>query len=234
MYCCNCALKMCVAADRVVHRAGGGREGHVRAPFRPERLGVVRPSGLATGLAQGLSAGAYEAAGGVYDLFAKPVQGGIRGGLVGAAGGLASGVTNLFARPLRGGKILLEKVLRGAKGDEVDDSESGLNADGYVESTESIGAEALSDGDRNIETAYVKAAKVMRIWRQIDTDGNRCVDEKEMTAFLRSKLTDSAVRVSSSLFDAVDSNGDRMLTFAEFAWAMADEETSLEELFSVV
>ena len=83
VYCQSCALKMCCEADQALHRDGSGRERHVRAPYRPSRWGVVSPENVAKGLKQGLGAAAYEMAGGIYDLFAKPVEGAIRGGAKG-------------------------------------------------------------------------------------------------------------------------------------------------------
>jgi len=85
VFCSNCGLKMGCEEDGAVHREGGGREGHLRAPFRPCRWGVAPPQGLAEGLQQGLGAAACEVAGGLYDLFAKPVQGAFKGGAVGYA-----------------------------------------------------------------------------------------------------------------------------------------------------
>jgi hypothetical protein len=87
IYCSECGLKMCEGVDRALHRAGAGREGHVRIPYRPCRWGVVDPTSILSGVNQGLNVAAYEMVGGLYDLFAKPVLGAAAGGVTGAVRG---------------------------------------------------------------------------------------------------------------------------------------------------
>lgn len=116
VFCGTCGLKLCTEADRVIHRASSGREDHVRLPFRPSRWGVVAPDSVLDGISQGFGVAASEMAGGLYDLFAKPIHGGLKGGARGAAVGMATGAINLFARPALGGKVLIERVYTGTKG----------------------------------------------------------------------------------------------------------------------
>lgn len=115
VYCSDCGLKMCCEVDEVVHRVAGGRENHSRVPFRCMRWGVIPPETILGGLEQGMGAVAYEVAGGLYDLVAKPIQRGMEGGARGAAKGLAEGLTALVARPIKGGGILIDRVFRGAQ-----------------------------------------------------------------------------------------------------------------------
>ena len=79
---------------------------------------------------------AYEIAGGVYDLFAKPITGAMEGGVMGAVhgtgeGGLTSlylkcaiderlillicrtGLVNVVARPMKGGAVFVERLATG-------------------------------------------------------------------------------------------------------------------------
>jgi sterol 3beta-glucosyltransferase len=116
VYCPDCDLKMCEAAHKVVHRRGSGREKHVCIPFRSCRWGVVGPAGIVSGAVEGLVTVGYEMAGGLYDLFAKPIKGAAKNGIIGAGAGAVNGLVNLFARPLKGGKILVDKVASGAVG----------------------------------------------------------------------------------------------------------------------
>ena len=116
VYCPDCGLKMCEEAHKVVHRVGSGRENHQCIPFRSCRWGVVGPSGVLSGVSSGMAAVTYEVAGGVYDLFAKPIKGAVRNGFQGAGTGVKEGFSNFFARPLKGGKIMMDKVVVGASG----------------------------------------------------------------------------------------------------------------------
>jgi hypothetical protein len=56
----------------------------------------------------GMGAVAYEVAGGLYDLVAKPIQRGREEGAVGVAKGVAEGVKAMVARPIKGGGIFIE------------------------------------------------------------------------------------------------------------------------------
>lgn len=116
VFCPECDLKLSEEAHKVIHRRGSGRENHQCIPFRCCRWGVVGPTGVLSGINQGVAIASYELAGGLYDLFAKPIKGAARGGFVGAGTGVAVGLHNLFARPMRGGKIMVEKVISGAAG----------------------------------------------------------------------------------------------------------------------
>ena len=75
IYCPDCDLKMCEEAHRVAHRPGSGREAHQCIPFRCSRWGVIGPSGVLSAINQGVADAGYELAGGLYDLFAKPIKG---------------------------------------------------------------------------------------------------------------------------------------------------------------
>ncbi len=55
--------------------------------FKCSHAFVVIPDGVA----QGVSAAAYEIAGGVYDLLHKPIQGAMEGGVMGAMHGTTEG-----------------------------------------------------------------------------------------------------------------------------------------------
>jgi hypothetical protein len=129
VYCPECDLKMCEDAHKVVHRQGSGRESHQCIPFRSCRWGVVGPSGVLRGVASGAAVVSYELAGGLYDLFSKPIKGAAKNGLKGASDGAKEGLTNLFARPLKGGKILMDKVTIGAAGGA---SEKGSSIEGAL------------------------------------------------------------------------------------------------------
>ena len=83
VYCFECGLKMCSEADSFIHRKGGYREDHTRVPFHSMKYGVARPRGVLGSVGQGVGVMAYEIAGGVYDVFAKPVKGAVNGGVSG-------------------------------------------------------------------------------------------------------------------------------------------------------
>lgn len=66
--------------------------------YRCATWGVVGPSGVLSGLNQGVAIASYELAGGLYDLFAKPIKGAANKGLAGAGQGAVDGVVSFFAR----------------------------------------------------------------------------------------------------------------------------------------
>ena len=129
VYCPTCGLKMSLEADRVVHRKSGGRDYHLRVPYRASRWGVVPPSSVLEGLNQGVGVAAYEMAGGLWDLFTKPIIGAMEKGATGAAEGVAQGIVNFIARPVIGGQILLERVMTGALSSPRDDFTADENLD---------------------------------------------------------------------------------------------------------
>ncbi len=110
IYCQTCGLKMCGAVDAVVHRTASN---HVRVPFRNSHYGIRDPKSALTGLQHGVGIASYEIAGGIYDLFAKPIEGAVKGGVIGALHGTKVGVAHFIARPIYGGTVLLERVHTG-------------------------------------------------------------------------------------------------------------------------
>ena len=116
VYCPACGLKMANDVDAILHRPDGPRSNHNRVPFRAVRWGVVPPSSALGGLGQGVSVAMYEAAGGLYDLFAKPINGAAEGGVVGAGKGMAEGLVQFIARPIAGADMLVERVYTGVRG----------------------------------------------------------------------------------------------------------------------
>jgi hypothetical protein len=113
VYCPTCGLKMTLDVDRVIHRRGSGRSDHERVPFRSSRWGVVGPQNTLEGATQGTSLAAYEFAGGIYDLFSKPVAGAREEGVSGAVKGVGKGLVSFIARPMIGGKMMVERVYTG-------------------------------------------------------------------------------------------------------------------------
>lgn len=83
IYCGDCGLKLSEEADTIIHRTTGGRAHHERVPYRPSKWGVVSPTNILEGINQGVNVAAYELAGGLYDLFAKPVEGAAKDGIIG-------------------------------------------------------------------------------------------------------------------------------------------------------
>jgi hypothetical protein len=84
VFCSDCSLKMCQEMDSFLHREDGGKDSHSRVPYRPSRWGIVPPENIAKGIKQGFGGAAYEMAGGLYDLFAKPVIRAQEKGAIGA------------------------------------------------------------------------------------------------------------------------------------------------------
>lgn len=119
VYCRDCGLKMSTQVDQVAHRPKGGRQSHLRVPYRCVKWGVDPPSGLIEGLQQGFGVAAYEIAGGIYDLVAKPIEGGRECGALGVAQGVAEGVVSFVARPIKGGQILIDRISQSVSHDQV-------------------------------------------------------------------------------------------------------------------
>jgi hypothetical protein len=119
IYCRDCGLKMSSQVNQVVHRMKGGRQHHLRVPYRCVRWGVDPPNGLAEGLQQGFGVAAYEIAGGLYDLVAKPIEGGMENGAKGVAQGVADGVVSFIARPIKGGQILIDRITQSVSNDPI-------------------------------------------------------------------------------------------------------------------
>eukprot|EP00604_Paraphysomonas_vestita_P000020 CAMPEP_0174825612 /NCGR_PEP_ID=MMETSP1107-20130205/42931_1 /TAXON_ID=36770 /ORGANISM="Paraphysomonas vestita, Strain GFlagA" /LENGTH=696 /DNA_ID=CAMNT_0016057393 /DNA_START=331 /DNA_END=2418 /DNA_ORIENTATION=+ len=119
VYCRDCGLKMSSLVDQVVHRQRGGRFYHLRVPYRCVKWGVDPPIGLVEGLQQGFGVAAYEIAGGIYDLLAKPIEGARESGATGAAKGVAKGVVSFIARPIKGGQILIDRISQSVSNDQV-------------------------------------------------------------------------------------------------------------------
>ena len=119
VYCRDCGLKMSTLVDQVVHRQRGGRFYHLRVPYRCVKWGVDPPVGLVEGLQQGFGVAAYEIAGGLYDLVAKPIEGGRESGAKGVAEGVAKGVVSFIARPIKGGQILIDRISQSVSNDQI-------------------------------------------------------------------------------------------------------------------
>eukprot|EP01038_Epipyxis_sp_PR26KG_P006179 gene6179-8510_t len=110
VYCQSCDLKMSLEVDEIVHRKSELYNDHIRIPFRPSRWGIVPPKTVVDGLQQGLGVAMAEFAGGVWDLFAKPIEGGMNNGIKGIACGMAVGMKNVVTRPVKGGKEMVGRV----------------------------------------------------------------------------------------------------------------------------
>jgi hypothetical protein len=119
VYCRDCGLKMSSRVDEVIHRLKGGRQYHLRVPYRCVKWGVDPPSCLLEGLQQGFGVAVYEIAGGFYDLVAKPIEGGMEHGAKGIAQGVAQGVVSFIARPIKGGQILIDRISQSVSHEQV-------------------------------------------------------------------------------------------------------------------
>lgn len=119
IYCRDCGLKMSSKVDEVIHRLKGGKQFHLRVPYRCVKWGVDPPSCLLEGLQQGFGVAVYEIAGGFYDLVAKPIEGGRERGAKGVAQGVAQGVVSFIARPIKGGQILIDRVSQSVSNEQV-------------------------------------------------------------------------------------------------------------------
>ena len=83
VYCPECGLKMCAEVSNLIHRQGSGRPKHSVVPYRTSKWGIVAPTNVLEGLNQGINVAMYETAGGLWDLFAKPIEGAAKHGVAG-------------------------------------------------------------------------------------------------------------------------------------------------------
>jgi hypothetical protein len=123
----------------------------------------------------------------------------------GVSQGVVSGVTNLFARPIKGGKIVVGGI----------SSHSTSIDDEFISPADT---DALFEEEARVEKAYEAAHRLLRWWRRVDTDGNRCLDQRELERLLTSK--DSAE--ARKLFEVLDTDADGIITFTEMAWVLVD------------
>lgn len=136
---------------------------------RPSRIGVRSPEGVLEGLSQGISGAVYELAGGIYDLFAKPVEAANKTGSAGVAAGVAEGLISLFARPLKGGKILVDKLQQSLHtpvpiAEEIEMSLHGSQHGKYSEPPDF----SMLEGENMLtERAYASALRLLRWWNTV-------------------------------------------------------------------
>ena len=182
--------------------------------------------GVLDGLSQGISGAVYEVAGGIYDLFAKPVEAASKTDSAGVAAGVAEGLKSLFARPLKGGKILVDKLQKSLQSTVpvAEEVEMGLHANLAEAYSEPGDISTLSTEDASIERAYAAAIRLLLWWNTVDKDGNRCLDRKELVAAMPEGSADA-------LIERVDADGDRVLTFTELAWVIGTDQSAFAAIF---
>lgn len=186
------------------------------------------PEGVLDGLSQGISGAVYEMAGGIYDLFAKPVEAANKSGSGGVAAGVAEGLKSFFARPLKGGKILVDKLQRSLQTSVpmAEEVEMGLaHTTQSAAYSEPIDISDLTPEEASIERAYAAAVKLLQWWNTVDKDGNRCLDRAELIAAMSEGGADA-------LIERVDADGDRVLTFTELAWVIGTDQNAFSAIFS--
>jgi hypothetical protein len=122
---------------------------------------------------------------------------------------LEEGLVNTVLIPMDDDKLVYELMPKDANKDR-------RLSLGFVKALlEPINADDhLSKEELALDIAYKKAIHLMQWWNDVDHDGDRCIDEKELSASFPSK------DMAKELIDMLDLDGDRLITFTEVSWVV--------------